>query len=347
MKAIISTKYGSPDVLELRKVDRPAPKDDEVLIRVYAASVSTADSMMRTGKPYIGRLFTGISKPKNSIPGTGFAGIIESVGKTVKLFKEGDQVFGENIKIFGTNAEYVCVPENGVISIKPDYITFDEAAPICDGAVTSLNFLKNLAKIQPGQKVLINGASGSLGTAAVQIAKFFETEVTAVCSTTNSALVKSLGADKVIDYTKEDFTKSGHKYDIIYDTVGKSSFSASKKALTKNGVYVSPVLSMPLLGDMMCTSIFGKKKARFSATGVLPVAQLKTLLQNINEMIGAGHLKTIIHKTYPLEQIVEAHFYVDKGHKKGNIVITLGHNNKTYQNEKADNKGYKKQARYQ
>lgn len=322
MKAIITTGYGSPDVLQLKEVVKPEPKDNEVLIKVYAASVSTAEGMMRTGKPYIGRLFTGISKPKNSIPGTGFAGIIESIGKSVKLFKKGDEVFGENITSFGTNAEFVCVPEDGVIITKPDYLTFEEAAPVCDGALTSINFLKNIAKIQPGQKVLINGASGSLGTAAVQIAKYYGAVVTGVSSTTNLELVKLIGADKVIDYTKEDFTKSNSKYDIIFDTVGKSSFSASKKALTKNGIYVSPVLGMSLLVDMMCSSIFGIKKAKFSATGLLPVKELNLLLQEIKEMIGAGHLKSIIDRSYSLEQVGEAHEYVDKGHKKGNVVMS-------------------------
>jgi len=322
MKAIISTKYGGPDILELHEVEKPTPKDNEVLVKVYAASVSTADSMMRTGKPYIGRLFTGISKPKNSIPGTGFAGIIESVGKSVTSFNKGDKVFGENITTFGTNAEYVCVPEGGVITIKPDYLSYEEAAPVCDGALTSINFLKNLAKIQPGQKVLINGASGSLGTAAIQIAKYYGAVVTGVCSTTNLALVKSIGADKVIDYAKEDFTKSIGKYDIIYDTVGKSSFSACKKVLAKNGIYISPVLGMSLLVDMMCSSIFGKKKAKFSATGILPVTELNLLLKEVKEIIGAGHLKTIIDKRYKLEHIVDAHNYIDKGHKKGNVVIS-------------------------
>lgn len=322
MKAILTTGYGSPDVLQLEEVAKPEPKDNEVLIKVYAASISTAEGMMRIGKPYIGRLFTGISKPNNSIPGTGFAGIIESIGKTVKLFKKGDQVFGENITSFGTNAEFVCVPEDGVITTKPDYLTFEEAAPVCDGALTSINFLKNIAKIQPGQKVLINGASGSLGTAAVQIAKYYGAVVTGVSSTTNLALVKSLGADEAIDYTKEDFTNSIGKYDIIYDTVGKSSYSASKKALAKNGIYVSPVLGMSLLVDMMCSSIFGKKKAKFSATGLLPVTELNLLLKEVKEIIGAGRLKTIIDKKYPLDRIAEAHTYVDKGHKKGNVVMS-------------------------
>ncbi len=323
MKGIISTRYGSPEVLQILKVLTPTPKKNEVLIKIHAASVTKADTMMRTGKPYFGRLFMGLTKPKNAIAGTGFAGVIETVGAEVKLFKKGDQVFGESIASFGTYAEFVCVPEDGVIATLPSNMTYQEAAPVCDGALTSMNFLKNLGAIKSGQKVLINGASGSLGTAAVQIAKHFGTEVTGVCSTANIALVKSIGADKVIDYTNHDFTTNSNTYDIIYDTVGKSSFSDCKDALTENGVYVSPVLGMPLLGDMIYTSIFGTKKAKFSATGILSVPVLLTLLQETKEIIELGKLKSVMDRSYPLEQIAEAHRYVDKGHKKGNVVITL------------------------
>ena len=328
MKAIIITKYGSPDVLQMQEVEKPSPKDNEVLIKVRAASVTKADTMMRTGKPYFGRLFMGVTKPKNRISGTGFAGVIESLGSKVEMLKKGDEVFGENITSFGTNAEYVCVPEDGVIEMIPGDMTFQEAAPICDGALTSMNFLKNLAEIQPGQKVLINGASGSLGTSAVQLAKYFGTEVTGVCSSKNLELVKSLGADKVIDYTQQNFTSLDQKYDIIYDTVGLSSFSDCKDVLTKNGIYISPVLGLPLLADMIYTSLFGKKKARFSATGILPVPKLKILLQKVIELIEVGQLESIIDKSYSLDQAAEAHRYVEKGHKTGNVVITFEDNNK-------------------
>ncbi len=322
MKAINVTKYGSPEVLVLQEVTKPMPKDNEVLIKISAASITTADGMMRTGTPYIGRLFTGISKPKNAIPGTGFAGVVESIGKDVHLYKKGDEVFGENITTFGTNAEYVCVSESGVITIKPENISFDEAAPISDGALTSINFLKNLGNIKAGQKVLINGASGSLGTAAVQIAKYYGAQVTGVCSTTNMELVKSLGADKVIDYTKNDFASTGQIYDIIYDTVGKSSFTKSKSALSKNGVYLSPVLGASLLNDAICSSMFGKKKAKFSATGFLPVPKLKALLQELVEIIEEGKLRSVIDKKYSFKQIAQAHTYIGKGHKIGNAILT-------------------------
>jgi len=323
MKAIVCIKYGSPDVLQLKEVEKPTPKDSEVLIRIYAASVTAADGMIRKGTPFYGRLFIGLMRPKNPIPGTGLAGEIEAVGKDVKLYNEGDQVFGETGLGFGAHAEYVCVPEEGVLAAKPANMTYEEAAPVCDGALTSLSFLKDIGKIQSGQSVLINGASGSLGTAAVQVAKEFGAKVTGVCSTANLEMVKSLGADKVIDYTKEDFTKTGQTYDIIYDSVGKSSFSRCKDSLTQKGVYVSPVLGLPLLLQMIWTSMIGSKKAKFSATGIRPVSELRILLKELKEFIEAGKIKSVIDRRYPLEQIAEAHSYVEKGHKKGNVVITL------------------------
>ena len=325
MKAIVSTKYGSPDVLQLKEVEKPIPKDHEVLIRVRAASVTAADGMMRKGIPFYGRLFIGLMRPNNPIPGTGFAGVIEAVGKEVKLFKEGDSVFGETGVGFSTNAEYVCVPEEGVLTTLPNNMSYEEAAPVCDGALTSLSFLKDIGKIQSGQRVLINGASGSLGSSAVQIAKNFGAEVTGVCSTTNLEMVKSLGAEKVIDYTKEDFIKTGQIYDIIFDTVGKSSFSCCKDSLRENGVYLSPVLGLPLLFQMIWTSKVGSKKAKFSATGLRPVSELRALLSELKESIEEGKIKSVIDRSYPLEQTAEAHRYVDKGHKKGNVVITVEH----------------------
>ncbi len=323
MGAIVSTKYGSPDVLQLREVEKPTPKEGEVLIKVHAATVTAADGMMRKGIPYYGRLFLGLTKPKNPTPGTGFAGMIESVGKEVGQFKAGDRVFGEVIFGAGTNAEYTIVPEEGVLAIMPDNRTWSEAAPVCDGALTSLNFLRNLANIQRGQKVLINGASGGLGTSAVQLAKHFGAEVTGVCSSENVEMVESIGADEVIDYTKEDFTKNGSTYDIIYDTVGKSSFARCKGSLTEKGIFVSPVLSLALLLQMIWTSKFSNRKAKFSATGILPVAKLRTLLLELKGLFETGKLSTVIDRTYPLEEVPEAHRYVDKGHKKGNVVITL------------------------
>jgi NADPH:quinone reductase-like Zn-dependent oxidoreductase len=323
MKAIVCTRYGSPEVLELKEVEKPVPKGNEVLIRVRASSVTAADGMMRKGSPFYGRLFIGLMKPKNPIPGTGFAGVIEAVGEDVKLFDEGDHVFGEIVLSLGTNADYVCVPEEGVLATKPANITFEEAAPVCDGALTSLSFLKDVAKIQRGQRVLINGASGSLGTAAVQLAKRYGAVVTGVCSSANVEMVKSLGADEVIDYTNEDFSRTGRTYDIIYDTVGKSSFSRCKGSLAEEGVYVSPVLGFSLLLQMLWTSKIGRKKAKFSATGIRPVSELRILLQELKELIETGGLRSVVDRRYRLEEIAEAHRYVEKGHKKGNVVIGM------------------------
>ena len=323
MKAIVTTKYGSPDVLQLRDIEKPVPKDNEVLIKIHAATITTAETMMRTGYPLIGRLFMGLTKPKNVVSGTGFAGKIEAIGKNVKLFKIGDQVFGESLFHFGTHAEYVCIQEEGIIALKPENISYEEAAVVGDGHITSLNFLKKLARLQSGQRILINGASGSLGTAAIQLAKHFGAEITAVCSSRNLDLVKSLGADNVIDYAQDDFTKNGKTYDVIYDTVGKSTFTRCKNSLTKKGVYISPVLGLPLLFQMLKTSISGSRKAQFSATGTLPVSTIRTFLQEIKELMEAGQLRSVIDKRYSLEQVAEAHRYIETGHKTGNVVLSM------------------------
>lgn len=323
MKAIVATGYGSPEVLKLQEVAKPLPKDNEVLVKVHAASATTADGMMRTGTPYFGRLFTGLRKPKHPIPGTGFAGTIEAIGKNVTTFKPGDRVFGETTLGFSTNAEYVAVPENGVMLPMPDNLSFAEATALCDGHLTSLNFLQEIAHIKPGQKVLINGASGSLGTAAVQLANYFGAEVTGVCSTRNVGLVKSLGADQVIDYTKQDFTRNGQTYDIIYDTIGKSAFGKCKDSLAENGLYISPVLKFSLLLRMMWTSKGSKKKARFAATGLRTDEELRKLLAQLIDIFKEGRLKTIIDRQYPLEKVAEAHTYIAAGHKKGNVIITV------------------------
>jgi len=323
MKAIVYTQYGPPEVLQLKEVKKPTPVDNEVLIRVYAAAVNATDPVFRKGKPFISRAATGFIKPKNTIPGDVLAGEIEAVGKDVTLFKKGDQVFGATGGSFGAHAEYTCLPEDSALAIKPANMTFGEAAAACDGTLTALPFLRDKANIQRGQNILINGASGSIGTMAVQLSKYFGAEVTGVCSTTNVELVKSLGADKVIDYTKEDFTQNGHTYDIIFDTVGKSSFSHSKGALTQKGVYLTTVLSLNILLQMLRTSITGSKKALIAFTGLRPANERAKDLRFLTELIEAGKIRAVIDKIYPLEQITEAHRYVEKGHKKGNVVITL------------------------
>jgi NADPH:quinone reductase-like Zn-dependent oxidoreductase len=321
MKAIVATGYGAPEVFQYREVDRPIPKVDEVLVRVVSASATRADTMMRTGKPYFGRLFVGLTKPKSPIPGTGFAGYVEAVGDQVTKFKVGDPVFGETTLGFGANAEFLVIKEQGVILPLPTNLDFADAAVYSDGHLTSFNFLYQIAQIQKGQHWLINGASGSLGSSAVQLAKHFGAEVTAVTSTKNVGLVKSLGADHVIDYSKEHFHESDTKYDFVYDTVGKSSFAASKSVLKEGGTYLSPVLSFSLLGHMLWTQLFGKKKARFEATGLKSDEQLRGLLEKVVEIQQLGRLKTIIDRQFPLAKLSEAHRYIDAGHKRGNVVL--------------------------
>ena len=290
-------------------------------VRRVTSAATTADAMMRTGKPYLTRLFIGLSKPKTGIPGTGFAGIVEQVGRDVSKFQVGDRVFGETAFGFKANAEYLAIPENGIILHLPDTIDFSEASNFCDGHLTSYNFLKEIAKIKKGDKVLINGASGALGMSAIQIAKHLGAEVTGVCSDRNVGLIKSLGADYVIDYYKEDFTQGKIQYHYIYDTVGKSSFEKCKKILMEGGTYLSPVLSFPLLVQMITTSFLKGKKAKFQATGTNKEAKLRSMLAEVVSIYKSGNLKTIIDRQYPLEKLAEAHAYIDAGHKKGNVII--------------------------
>lgn len=322
MKAVVYTEYGSPDVLQLKEVAKPIPKDNEVLIKVYATTVTTADGMMRKGESLVSRIILGFRKPRKKfkIPGLELAGEIESVGKDVKRFRKGDQVYGFTGFGPGAYAAYKCMPEEGSLVLKPANITYEEAAAVVDGASTALFFLKDKANIRSGEKVLINGASGSIGTFAVQIAKYFGAEVTGVCSTANLELVKSLGADKVIDYTKEDFTRSCEAYDIIFDTVGKSSFSRCKGSLKKNGRYLVTVMGLTPIIQTLWTKVIGNKKVIFR----MSIEKTEALIF-IKELIEAGKLKPVIDRRYPLEQIAEAHDYVEKGHKKGNVVITVEH----------------------
>jgi NADPH:quinone reductase-like Zn-dependent oxidoreductase len=328
MKAIVQTKYGPPEILQLQEVEKPVPKGNEVLIKIHATTVTAVDCTFRQGSPFIGRFFAGLTKPKNPIPGTEFAGEIEAVGVDVKLFKDGDQVFGTSTGN-GAHAQYMCLPEEGAtLAIKPANMTYEEAAVI-DGALTALPFLRDRANIQSGQKVLINGASGSVGTAAVQLAMYFGAEVSGVCSTSNLELVRSLGADKVIDYTQEDFTQSGQTYDVIFDTVGKTSFTRCKGSLKETGIFLEAALTPAILPQMLWTSKIGSQKAIIAFTGLMPASERTENLITLRELIEAGEIKAVIDRTYPLEQIAEAHRYVETGHKKGNIVITVAHNNKT------------------
>jgi len=319
MKAIVYTRYGSPDVLQLKEVAKPAPKDNEVLIKIYATTVTSGDCRVRKADPFAIRFFNGLTKPKKTtILGNELAGEIEETGKNVKLFRKGDQVFGQAGMGLGANAEYICLREDATLVLKPKNLTYEEAASIPFGGNTALHFLRK-GNIRSSQKVLIYGASGSLGTAAVQLAKNFGADVTGVCSTVNVELVKSLGADKVIDYTKEDFTKIGQTYDIIFDTTGKSPFSGCVKSLKQKGIYLRAVhMSLSSIVRGLWTSMTSSKKV---IGGV--ASELKENLVFLKELIDMGKLKPVIDRCYPFEQIVEAHRYVDKGHKRGNVAITV------------------------
>lgn len=325
MKAVIATQYGSPEVLQLQEVEKPAPKDNELLIKVYATTVNAGDSRMRSfDVPPLfwlpARLTLGFTKPKQPIFGMELAGEIEAVGKEVTRFKVGDQVIASTFAAnFGAHAEYKCLPEDGAVVIKPPTMTYEEATTLPISANTALFFLK-AGHIQPGQKVLIYGASGSVGTFAVQLAKYFGAEVTGVCSTGNVALVMSLGADQVIDYTQEDFAKNGETYDIIFDTVGKTTFSQCKRALKKNGYYLHTVMVLPEIKGLWSSLTTGKKVIGGTAV------PRQEALGFLKELVELGRLKPVIDRCYPLEQMVEAHRYVETGHKKGNVVISLEQN---------------------
>ncbi len=315
MKAIICTKYGPPEVLQIKEVEKPFPEPNEVLIKILATTAHIGDTKIRRFEPGLGpvkdfffkplmRIIIGFTGPRKKILGMELSGEIEAIGKDVTHFNVGDPVFASTEFRFGTYAQYCCIPEKGILAIKPANMTHEEVAPVSNGGITALIHLRK-ANIQKGQKVLIYGASGSVGTYAIQIAKYFSAEVTAVCSTSNMELVKFLGADKAIDYTKEDFTQNGETYDVIYDAVGKIETSKRKKSISNSGHYLN-VLTMS-----------GNIKLKVED------------LYSIKELCEAGKLRTVIDSSYSMEEIVEAHRYVDKGHKKGNVVITIKHNGKT------------------
>ena len=329
MKAFVYTEYGPPEVLQLKEVAKPTPKDNEVLVRVYATTVTPGDVKVRSFKkiptlfwlPY--RLYLGTTKPKRTILGMELAGKVVSSGKDVTRFTPGDRVFGTSPSTrFGAYAEYICPPEAGALAIQPHNMTYEEAAAVPYMGLSALFYLRK-GNIKSGHQVLINGASGSVGTYAIQIAKYFGAEVTGVCSTVNLELVKSLGAGRVIDYTKEDFTKAGKTYDIIFDAVGKLSFSRIKSSLKQTGVYISTLPTLPLLLQTLWTAKIGGKKAIY-----VDAISTKEDLIFLKTLIEKGKLKSIIDRRYPFECMAEAHRYVDKGHKKGNVVITLDHDNK-------------------
>lgn len=321
MKAIIYNEYGSPEVLKLKDLVKPIPKDNEVLIKVKGTTVTAVDCIFRSGKQFFARLATGPSKPKLTILGSEFAGVIEAVGKDVKLFKVGDEVFGDTNK--GTYVEYICLSDDGALSLKPGALSFEEAAALPYGVLTALPFLRDNGKIKSGQKVLINGASGSVGSYAVQLAKYFGAEVTAVCGPSNVGLVSSLGADRVIDYSKEDFAKGKNTYDVIFDTVGKSSFSICKSSLKPGGIYLTTVISVRIMFQMLVSTKISSRKAVIAFTGLRKPEEKAKDLIFLKKLIEEGKVKPVIDRQYRFEQIPEAHQYVEKGHKKGNVVISM------------------------
>lgn len=323
MKAVIVPKYGNPNVLEVVSRPKPVLTKDELLIRNHAAPITAADMQLRAGEPKMSRLFLGLNRPKQSIPGACFAGEVVAFGEDVASFNIGDRVFGLTGLMFGTYAEYLVVKANGVVVGMPDDLSYEKAAAFCDGHATSYNFLTQVVKLQRGQRILINGASGALGTAAIQIAKYFGANVTGVCSERNIGLVKSLGADEVLDYTKVDITSLEERYDIVYDTVGKLNYRKVRNILTTKGEYLSPVLEFKLLFHVLSSSLFTKKKARFEATGMNSPAKLKALLEGVLEIYDSGKLKTYLDRQYTMENIIDAHKYVEKGHKRGNVVMKL------------------------
>jgi len=335
MKAVVYTEYGPPDVLQLKEVEKPAPQDHEILIRNHATTINIGDIWARNFKEITpskftmplplwlpSRMYFGLTKPRVNILGSEFAGEVEAIGEKVKRFRKGDQVFGYRGQKMGANAEYLCMPEDGLVAIKPANMTYEEAATVPYGALTALSLLRK-ANIQRGQKVLINGASGNIGSAAVQLAKYFGAEVTGVCGTPGLEFVKALGADKVLDYTREDFTKNGETYDLIFDILGKSSFSRCKNSLQQNGIYLLASFKIKQIFQMLWTSIKPGKKVICTLSSENP----KDLIF-IKELVEAGKIKSIIDRCYPLEQTAEAHRYVEKGYKTGSVIITIENNNK-------------------
>ena len=321
MKASFSEKYGSPDILRIENVYKPAPKENEVLIKVFATTVNRTDCAILRGKPFIFRFFTGIIKPKRPVRGTDFAGVVESVGKNVTAFKAGDRVFGFDDLGLSSHTQYLVLSEKNALATFPDNITYEQAAASIEGAHYALNFINKL-KIEKGQKILVNGATGAIGSAMVQLLKYYGANITAVCSYKYVDKIKAIGADKVIDYENEDFTKSDEKFRFVFDAVGKSSFSKCKPVLEDQGAYISSELGY--MGQNiflpMVTSVFGTKKVIFP----LPKDRLVSV-NLVRKLLDEGKFLPLIDRKYPLEEIADAYRYVEKGQKTGNVIITIDH----------------------
>lgn len=323
MKAVVQTEYGSPEVLSLQEIQKPVPGENEVLIRIHATTVESTDALFRSGRDMSARMATGIRKPKHQTPGSEFAGEIEAIGEAVTRFKPGDRVFGTAAPNVGAHAEYICLPQDGAIAFKPSQLSYEEAVAVHPGALTALPNLIGAANLQRGQRILIIGASGSIGSSAVQLAKHLGAHVTGVCSTANVDLVKSLGADEVIDYRQQDFTQGEARYDVIFDSVGKSSFAKASRVLKHGGLFLTTVVSPVILGQMLWTSRFGSRKAMIVFAGLRPNEEKQGYLALLLELIAAGKFRPVIDRIYPFAQITEAHRYVDTGRKKGSVVVTV------------------------
>jgi NADPH:quinone reductase-like Zn-dependent oxidoreductase len=317
MRAVVYDRYGPPDVLRLDEVERPVPKEDEVLVKIHATTVNRTDCGLRSAKPFITRFFIGLLRPKRKILGMELAGEVEAVGAAVTEFQVGDHVLG--VKGFGAHAEFVCVRESAPLARKPASMTFDEAAGVCDGACTALSCLRT-ADLRKWRSIVIYGASGSIGTAAVQLARYFGADVTAVCNTKNLELVRSLGADRVIDYTQEDFTRNGERYDVIFDAVGKHSFRRCRRSLKPSGIYIETdggfLWHVPVLA--LLTRWIGNKRVKL---GIARYTKKDVLF--LKELIEAGSYRAVIDRRYPLEDVVDATRYVETGQKTGNVVLTV------------------------
>lgn len=323
MHAITYQKYGFTDVLALSQMAQPVPLDNEILVKVFASTVTPVDLAFLKGDPYAARLFTGLFAPKNKILGTELSGEVVAIGKDVTKYNVGDAIFAALAEGTGAHAEYICLPEAGAQAHMADDWSYELAASICTGTLTALPFLRDAGKIKPGDKVLVIGASGAIGTIAVQLAKKFGANITGVCSGHNVELVKSLGADEVIDYTQQDFTKNGIQYDIIFDTIGKSNFHKCRNSLAKSGRYLTTTIDFSNVPFMLFGNIWGGKQAIFAATGLRKPADQIADLAYIKNLILAGELKIIIDRAYPSDQVEAAYKYIEKGHKVGNVVITF------------------------
>src|SRR5579862_3989893 len=317
MRAAVHDRYGPPEVLHIDDVERPVPKHDEVLIRIHASTVSRSDCALRAGEPFFSRFLTGVRRPKQRILGGDFAGVVEEAGRAVTELKVGDSVFGMKPWKFGGHAEFICVQQNGPIALMPPGSTFDEAAAVPDGAILSLNCLRP-GKVRPGQSVLVYGASGSMGTAGVQLSKAFGAHVTAVCLAKDFDLMRTLGADDVLDYTQEDFTRNGLTYDVIFDSVGKLSFGRCKASLNKGGVYL-PTDGLRNVALTAWTARIGDRKVVFD----IPPKFTKQDMMFLKGLIEAGTYRAVIDRRYPLDDVVEATRYVERHQKVGNVVLTI------------------------